>query len=783
MVKLKQKIVIIALIVIMLLNTCANTIYAAVEIDTSQLYLEKIGQADYHLKYYREDRNKYTYLICSIVGYYDGNGNFNPTYCMNKNLSGAEDSPYNVTVDSLLDNDKVWRVIKNGYPYKNAQELGLSSEYNAYAVTKWAVYCVLGESNLDYYMAESNDAEALAMLNALRNLVNIGLNGTEKQDENPLKITKVTDFIEDGNYYSQEYKVTSTADFETFKISNTRGLPEGSFIANTSGENQTTFNKNEIFKIMISKNSLGKNIDVNLEITAECKSYVILEGKTTVTDRQNYVVTAGEFAKFTQEMQLKETTNTGKIKINKIDSETKKPIQGVEFELKDNNGNTISKATTDLNGVANFTNLYQGKYTLVETKAQQGYISIESEIGVDVKYNQTTTINVENEKQKGQIKIVKIDKENNGKLEGVKFDVVNEKGDVLEQIITDKNGEAVTSRYAVKDYKNLYIKEIETKEGYRLNDEIISVELKANEVTEVKIENEKEKGQIKIIKTSKDKNLINEKQEGSPIENVKFEIYDSNNNLVDKISTSIDGIAISKLLEKGNYYIKEIEAGKWYLLNEDIFTVEIKEHKEVVEIEIANESEKPSVDIEKTGIEQAIPNEEIKYDFIIKNTGNVLLENFTWYDYLPTDFVRITKLMTGTYNQDLNYNIYYKTNKEEYRLLQAELNTQTNNYIDFTNIQLNEDEYITDFKIDFGTVDVGFESVIHPYILVKVNSDAQNDDIFTNKTRIEGNNKTFIVWDEDKFTTKVYKEEIKVEKIQEEVHKKVEIEKLPKTGY
>ena len=39
------------------------------------------------------------------------------------------------------------------------------------------------------------------------------------------------------------------------------------------------------------------------------------------------------------------------------------------------------------------------------------------------------------------------------------------------------------------------------------------------------------------------------------------------------------------------------------------------------------------------------------------------LKDFTWYDYLPTDYVTATKLVTGTYNQDLNYAVYYKTNK------------------------------------------------------------------------------------------------------------------------
>ena len=221
----------------------------------------------------------------------------------------------------------------------------------------------------------------------------------------------------------------------------------------------------------------------------------------------------------------------------------------------------------------------------------------------------------------------------------------------------------------------------------------------------------------------------------------------------------------------GIKYVREknSKGTEWYILNTKEYSAEIVNDGDIITLNISNIPENPDVDIEKEGIIQTTANQEIKYDFKIKNTGNVPLSDFTWYDYLPTDYVRITKLITGTYNQDLNYSIYYKTNKNDYKLLRDNLNTKENNYIDFSNLELAEDEYITEFKADFGTVDVGFESVINPYIFVRVNSNVNNDDIFTNRTRIEGYNKTYMVWDEDDHTTKVYEKEI-------------EVKKLPRTG-
>ena len=252
--------------------------------------------------------------------------------------------------------------------------------------------------------------------------------------------------------------------------------------------------------------------------------------------------------------------------------------------------------------------------------------------------------------------------------------------------------------------------------------------------------------------------------------NVSFDVYDENKNYVETIKTSEEGIAITSLLEKGTYFVKESEkdSPEWYLLNTKEYSAEIVNDGDIITLEITNIPENPDVDIEKDGIIQTTANQEIKYNFNIKNTGNTPLDKFTWTDILPSEYVTATRLITGTYNQDLNYAIYYKTNKNDYRLLKDNLNTQVNNYISFTDLQLEDDEYVTEFKVDFGTVGVGFESVEKPQLFVNVKSIVKNDDVFTNRTRIEGYNKTYLVWDEDDHTTKVYEKKIEV--------------KLPRTG-
>ena len=257
---------------------------------------------------------------------------------------------------------------------------------------------------------------------------------------------------------------------------------------------------------------------------------------------------------------------------------------------------------------------------------------------------------------------------------------------------------------------------------------------------------------------------------GAPIEGAKFNIYNAEGKLVDQVVTNKDGIAITKKLDKGKYSVQEIETGKWYILNEEKFNIEIKENNEIVELDITNKSENPGVDIEKESKNIVKKNEEIDYEFTIKNTGNTKLTDFTWYDILPNQYAKITKIETGTFNQDITYSIYYKTNrKADYLVLKKDLNSKENNYIDLTNIYLEEGEEITEIKVCFGEVDVGFSNEQKPHIYMKLKDNLENDTKIENFTILEGYDKDYKVTDEDETTGTVYNVEEK--------------KKLPRTGF
>ncbi len=744
--------------------------------------------------------------------------------------------------------------------------MGVENNYDAYAATKHAIYALLYGTDINTrYRGIGTRGQNI--INAINNIINMAINHTQAQRTASLTLVKSNEFGQDEknkDYYSQTYRISSDIDMKTYTITGIDKLPTGSYISDTNGNIKSTFSANEEFKIMIPKKEANKieNITGIISVQAKCKNYPVFYGSKN-SSLQPYAMTFDSYGDNNNgQLTVNYVMNTGTIRVNKIDAETSKPIEGVTFELKREDGTIVSSATTGPDGIVTFSHLLPGNYTIKETTTNKDYIlneetfditveynetitkditnehkrgnlkvykvdadnnkivlggvkfalysyefekitgyyttdangeiyieglrtgqwalieqetnkwyNLTDQVEIKVEWNETTDTTIENELKKSQIKIIKVDQENHEiKLKDIEFEILDKEGNVLEKIKTDENGEAITSRYAVRDYPYLYVKEIKTNDNYVLDDSIKEVKLEENKIIEKVLENKKIRGKIKIIKTAKEDNKITKDKKGTPIPNVSFGIYDENKKYIETIVTGEDGTATSSLLEKGVKYVKELKSGEWYLLDENEYMVEIVKDGDIIELNITNTPEDPDVDIEKDGTTQATVNQEIRYEFKIKNTGNVPLNNFTWYDYLPSDYIKIKKLVTGTYNQNLNYNIYYKTNLKDYKLLAENLNTQINNYIDFSNIELEEGEVITEFKADFGTVDVGFQSIETPCVFATVNDTVKKDDMFTNKTRIEGDNKGYLVWDEDEHTIRIYEKE-------------KQIKKLPRTGF
>ena len=458
----------------------------------------------------------------------------------------------------------------------------------------------------------------------------------------------------------------------------------------------------------------------------------------------------------------------GNIKVYKVDKDNKKVVLGnVEFQLySEEFKKVVGTYYTDVNGELEIKNIRTGDYKLIETKTNKWY-NLASDTQIKVEWDKETTKTIENELKKGQVKVIKVDKDNNEvKLEGVEFEVLDENNKVLEKIITDENGEALTSKYAIRDFSKLKLRETKTLENYVLSDKVETIELKENQISNIKFENEKIKGKVEITK-------VDSKDENKKLEGAKFGLYGENDNLIETLITDKEGIALSQVLYKGKYYLKELETGSnYYLLNEDTFEFEIAKNGETIKKTIKNEPVDITVDVDKTGTTEIKPGEEVNYEFSnIANNSNVYLDNFKWFDYIPTDYIRLQKMTTGTWNQELTYKVYYKTNKSDnYVLFKENLNTNENYDLDFTQIPLADDEYIVETMFDFGKVEKGFRENTKPTMNCKSFDTIKDNDTFTNHTKSVGTYFGVTAEADSKWTT--------ITHIPEEKHEEI----LPKTG-
>lgn len=284
------------------------------------------------------------------------------------------------------------------------------------------------------------------------------------------------------------------------------------------------------------KNSSGELVG---KIKTDENGYGTLEGLYTgnytlneENSNENYIkatsdvnseITAGE----TTKLELTNEHKKGNLKIYKVDKDNNRVVLGnVQFDLySEELQKVIGTYTTDVNGRIEINDLRTGNYKIIEKNTSEWY-NLADDVDVKIDWDKTTSVTIENELKKGQVKIIKVDSENNEiKLKDVKFKVyankdkngIADSDELIDTLITDENGEAITKKYAIRDYQDLIIVETETNKGYKLNDTPIKVTLEENEIKTIKFENQKIKTKVNPYKEDRDTK--------EPLAGAEFDIY------------------------------------------------------------------------------------------------------------------------------------------------------------------------------------------------------------------------------------------------------------------
>ena len=298
-------------------------------------------------------------------------------------------------------------------------------------------------------------------------------------------------------------------------------------------------------------------------------------------------------------------------------------LEGIEFDvyaLEDisdgyytyyNKGDIVEHLVTNGDGVSYSKELPYGTYCIKETKTLKQYqlddeckkVVLDKPEGTEIEYN---NVDIFNERIRNKLTIKKVGEELKVKdnlfyyeeknLENIEFNLYALE-DIIEdnQIIIKKdelinvyktNSEGIIEINDLPYGKYYLIENI--PDIYENKDNKYEFEFSENNVNhEIKINNYLKKGSILITKVDVETN--------TPLKNVKFGLYNLNDELIYYGFTNIDGQLFIDNIAYGNYYIKEILSN--YVNNDKKFMVEINDITKQVELKITNKKiEYPNTD-------------------------------------------------------------------------------------------------------------------------------------------------------------------------------------------
>lgn len=376
-----------------------------------------------------------------------------------------------------------------------------------------------------------------------------------------------------------------------------------------------------------------------------------LEPGTTITARETKTLEGYVLDTAPKSIEIKAGTvqtlrfynqKQGTLVIRKLDSVTKEPLAGVEFELTyadggyvdDANGHLSSKGlyTTNANGEIRISGV-TGTIVVKETKTIEGYTidpATQTQT-VTVNPEDTQTITVYNDPV-GGVEIIKVDQNRTStRIPNTTFEIRKIDDELVDTITTDRNGRA----YLALEDGAYYAVEIEANPDYRLNDTPHYFDVEDGKVTTLRITNQKNSG-ILIHKI--------DSVTGDGIYGVTFLLYDEGKNPVGEFVTDDDGyiyITADDLPNgantSGRFYVRELEAAEGYELDKEYKTIYVRPGK-TAEIEWENTPITGQIQIYKyaaeynevTGTPAGTPLQGAVYEISNARTGKVV-------DYITTD--------------------------------------------------------------------------------------------------------------------------------------------------
>lgn len=498
----------------------------------------------------------YAKLTSSLGGY---------VYCQDFH----KEIPYGVTMTLTGEAPAgIAYILSNGFPNKSITGDADKDYYITQAAVWWYLDETAGTNNLpDTFKVTGPDSYNLRQY--IVKLVNEGKKITSyakpaiqlNNQDTSLHLS------ENKKYYESNaisVKTLYTTGNYTIALSN---APTGTTVVNaTSGSKQTSFKPSESFKVRIPIDNVKEN-SVNIKITATAtgsinKAYKYKSSNSAAQDVIGSLL-------YPETSTVKDTTNltleTSKVTITKIDADTNQPLKGATFVLKDSSGKEVATwtSTTDSHIIRNLPN---GKYTLQETKAPDGYTLNDEVVTFTISDdNRNIAIRFKNKEIEKNATIIKIDSVTKKPVAGATLLVRDSSGKEIAKFTT------TTQAHVLEDLDSgtYTVEELEAPKGYKKSDEIYKFTVNnTNRDVTVTIENQPIDKLVNILKVDAATN--------QPLKGATLVLKDGTGNVIEEFVTTEEAHTILNLKD-GEYSVIEKEAPDGYKKSDEIYKFTISD--------------------------------------------------------------------------------------------------------------------------------------------------------------------------------------------------------------
>ena len=264
--------------------------------------------------------------------------------------------------------------------------------------------------------------------------------------------------------------------------------------------------------------------------------------------------------------------------IEKIDSESKLPIAGAKFAVRDETGNIINEFTTTQEPTV-IKNIYYGSYSIEEVEAPVHYHKNDDVKNIVVNNNSDLSIKFTfTNAPLRSIKVRKLDSETLEEVNGAVFRLTDKNGNTIGELDTANGSSQIDDLY----YGTYYLEEIIAPNGYSRNSEKFKIDVTTESplVIEMDVKDDPLRS-LSIAKINSENNRL--------IKDAVIVVKDGAGNIIEKYTTKDERHVIENLTY-GVYTIEEESCPIGYKKNTDVVTVEItKDSEYTVYADIANE--------------------------------------------------------------------------------------------------------------------------------------------------------------------------------------------------